>query len=121
MTNNKIPLQWNVLYHSINKNKITTFNIFDHCSFAVAVVRILSTVHSKEEFAKEIRKELQYYFWSKCEYEIIISPWPPRGKPREKIDVYEQIVMNWDIFVDYIWNKKDLLCLFEEGLYYENP
>ena len=52
-----------------------------------------------------------YYFWSKCEYEIIITCWPKWDKfKEEKIDVYSQLNLNWDKFVNYIWeNKKEIL------------
>lgn len=48
-----------------------------------------------------------YYFWSKCEWEIIISGWPPRDDFNDaKIDVYDQVKLNWDKFVDYTWDHR---------------
>lgn len=48
------------------------------------------------------------YYWSKCEWEIILSHWPPRKNAQElKIDVYDQVMLNWPIFCDYIWANKD--------------
>ena len=119
---NKTPLQWFVFYRSMYKDEITTFNVFDHLSFTKDITYALVSSKTKQDFAKERRRELMYYFWAKCEYEVIVSACPPNNIiPEIKIDVYQQIIINWDIFVDYIWNKKDSLCLFEEGLYYENP
>ena len=46
-----------------------------------------------------------YYMWSKCEYEIILSPLTGRADDI-KIDVYDQIMMNFDRFVDYCWSFK---------------
>lgn len=47
-----------------------------------------------------------YYFWSKCEWEIILSDFPPSKKFQEKkVDVYEQVMLNWDIFINYVWNQ----------------
>lgn len=47
---------------------------------------------------------MKYYFWSKCEWEIIICPWV--GKADDiKIDVYDQLMLNWDKFVDYVWSE----------------
>ena len=46
-----------------------------------------------------------YYFWSKCEYEIILSPWTGRADDI-KIDIYDQIMMNFDRFVGYVWSFK---------------
>ena len=76
-----------------------------------------------------------YYFWSKCEWEVVITDWPTHitveeieelneelsryearwhrkpyslnvGLPvQKKVSVYDQVMMNWDIFVEYVWNE----------------
>ena len=132
----KYELKWNVFYHDINKQKITTFNIFNHWKFSEDVQKSLEKYKNKDEFAEQLRRDLQYYFWSKCEYETVITSWPPyidtkeldrlndeRTEHREKylrepfhlnvrldtgskIDIYEQVMNNFDIFVDYVWNSK---------------
>ena len=33
-----------------------------------------------------------------------------------KIDIYTQIMMNWDRFIDYIWNNKHLITRKKLGL-----
>lgn len=48
-----------------------------------------------EEFKEFVKKESQYQFWSRCEYEIILIDWPCQ-KDEEKWDVYDQIMMNLD-------------------------
>ena len=54
-----------------------------------------------------------YYFWSKCEWEIILSDWPPSDTfCKEKIDVFDQVMLNWDIFVDYIWNNRQYIKIY---------
>ena len=57
-----------------------------------------------------VRNSLRYYYWSKCEWEIVLSDWPPSETfKKEKVDVYSQVVLNWDIFSEYIWeNRKQL-------------
>lgn len=129
-------LEWNVFYHSINKQEITTFNIFNHWKFAEDVQKSLKKFKDKDEFAEQLRRDLMYYFWSKCEYEVIITSFPTYITMNEldrinedrwlhkdrygtdymrinvspetgaKIDIYEQVMNNWDIFVDYVWNSK---------------
>lgn len=75
-------------------------------------------------FKSGLDLELHYYFWSKSEWEIILTSWPPYINKEEatriaqedvayytsvnlstdlKIDVYEQIAMNYSIFIDYVW------------------
>jgi hypothetical protein len=77
-----------------------------------------------------------YYFWSKYEYEVVVTTFPPYitmdeldnlNKEREahkekygrdyviinvnpdtgaKIDIYAQVMNNWDVFLDYVWSSK---------------
>ena len=100
-------LTWNVIYHSVNEDMIKTFNIFDHGGFHEDLKKLYRKYPAKEEFAEELRKSLGYYFRSKCEWEIIIGPWcGGRNTEEIKVDVYWQVMNNWEIFVDYIWNAK---------------
>lgn len=129
-------LKWVVYYHSINRGKIETFNIFDHWKFNDDTQKNLKKIKDKDEFAKKLKSDLMYYFWSKCEYEVIITSFPTYIKMDEldrlneeresckeknnrdpkilganleteiKIDIYEQVMNNWDIFLDYVWNSK---------------
>lgn len=54
---------------------------------------------NKEEISKFIEAKCKYRFWSRCQYEIILSDWPNK-KIEEKIDVYQQIKMNFEVVVD---------------------
>ena len=139
-------LEWNVYYYDINRNEITTYNIFKHGSFDEYLKKAFKKYKTKNEFAETLRRELMYYFWSKAEWELIIEitednrifliPWCGcrdsesvkvdvtndknfnwRGFAEKhtkkqiygnkaKIDIYDQIMFNWEEFVDYVWNSK---------------
>ena len=100
-------MEWNVFYHDINAQKIRTLNIFDHYSFNKDVQRSLKQLKNKNEFAKTLRRDLFYYFGSKTEYEVLISPWcGGRGTEDIKVDIYTQVINNFNIFVDYVWSYK---------------
>ena len=100
-------MEWKVFYYDINKRKITTLNIFDHYNFNKDVVRDLKQIKNKDEFSKQLKSNLMYYFWCKSEYEVVISPWGYSMDTKEaKVDIYTQVMNNWDIFVDYVWNSK---------------
>lgn len=73
--------------------------------FAEKINKLLQGNLSIDEFADGLKKYLMYYMWSKCEYEIILSPWTGRADDI-KIDVYDQIMMNFERFVDYCWSFK---------------
>ena len=61
---------------------------------------------TREDIKRWIDRELKYQFWSRCEYEIILSEWPnPKNNPGKKIDVYEQCAMNIEVITDiFIYN-----------------
>lgn len=100
-------LVWNVYYHDENGQKISTFNVFQHGGFMGDVRKHLKKITEKDLFAKELERSLFYYFASKCEWEILIYPWGGGRNTKEiKIDVYNQVKNNWDVFVDYVWDSK---------------
>lgn len=141
----KTKLVWNV-FNECN-GEICPLNIFE---YNYKFLEDLLTAKRKykdnfKEFAEYVRKSLQYYYWSKSEYETVITTWPPyitseelnrlnkekhereiRHRPfyreavnidtRYKIDIYTQIMLNWDRFIDYIWNNKHLLTKKKLGL-----
>ena len=103
-----INMEWYVFYHDMSKREITTFNIFHHYNFNKDVIRDLKQVKNKDEFAKKLKSNLQYYFWCKSEFEVLISPWcGGMGTEDVKIDIYTQVMNNWDVFLDYCWNSKN--------------
>jgi hypothetical protein len=82
------------------------------------------------EFADKINNSLRYHFWAKCEWEIILTDWPTHVDIKEvermaneikkenlqykvgvsleceeKVDVFDQIKLNWETFVDYVWDN----------------
>lgn len=50
----------------------------------------------------ELRHKCQYYFWAKCEYEVVVTGWPDMGVEK-KIDVYTQLDNNWEIFRNLVF------------------
>lgn len=103
-------LEWNVYKEDFNNKKIEIFNVFNHHYFMEDLVKIKRKCKEKEEFAKAVKSSLMYYYWSKCEWEIILQSWPQRENfNAKKIDVYDQVMLNWDKFIDYLWeNKKEI-------------
>lgn len=97
---------WNVFYNSMNSDEIKIFNVFNHGRFYDGLQKAIKKCKTKEEFAKAVKDESMYYFWAKCEWEILLSPWiGKKDGACLKIDVYEQLKLNWDAFVDYTWKS----------------
>ena len=133
-------LTWNVFKEDWNGKEIKTFNVFQHQSYKEEIERLLEMARmglNKGNFEKEVRRYTQYYFWSKSEYEIVLTSWPPhidadkeltrlnqekeatiakgwtpkyldvRPVIANKIDIYEQLQLNWEHYINYLWRMKD--------------
>ena len=127
---------WNVYREDFNQRDIVKYNIFDHGGFAQDVKKLLKEDITKDKFAEQLRRSLMYWFWSKSEYEVIISSWPVYINKAElnrlnteceecnnkwghypykinvspdvgeKVSIYDQVMMNWHCFVQMVWNNK---------------
>lgn len=105
-----------VYYHNFNRNKIDTFNIFDHFGFRESIEKIIEKYKDKNEFSEILKRELRYYFWSKCEWELVIevednriflNPWISSVKPKEiRIDVTDDTDFDWKGFAEKHINKQ---------------
>lgn len=100
-------MEWYVFYHNFNAQKIERWNVFDHGRFREDVKKHLKKCQSREVFVEDLRRELMYYYWCKSEWEVLIYPWcGGRDTQPLKIDVYTQLMLNWEKFVDYVWSQK---------------
>jgi hypothetical protein len=56
-------------------------------------------------------------YWSKCEWEIIVGPWCGGRDTKEiKIDVFDQVMYNWEHFLEYVWNERKRICLWDKEI-----
>ena len=108
-SNNKEIPEWYVIVKDTNAKKIKRYNIFDHFYFLNDCDK--AWINNREDhengfskFEKDVKRSLLYFFWCKCEWEILIYgfPYSENFKP-EKVDVYEQVTINWDRFINYLW------------------
>ena len=110
-------LEYNVWVYNINKQKIEKYNVFYHCGFYREVENLLKNDRlSIEDFSEKVKMQAMYYFWSKTEWEIVIRPWcgcRDVEKAAKKIDVYDQLIINWNNFIKYIWNNKQEVIGYE--------
>ena len=89
-------MEWYVFVEDFNGRKITKYNIFDHGSFMEGIRKAYKEHRNdREAFDKKVKSLMFYYFRSKCEWEVVISSWPPSDRvPEIKVDV----------FLDYVWD-----------------
>lgn len=107
----KKKLVWNVYEFAFGESKPCTVNVFDHFRFGKGLYKLKrKKLTNRDEFDKELQSLLMYSFWSKCEYELVLLPWPCGTDDKgHKIDVYNQIMINFGRFSDYVWeNQKSI-------------
>ena len=123
-------LTWNAYIEDRNANTIKVFNIFNSFRFISDIIKANNKYKNDFEFLQEVRSSLMYAFWSKAEYEVIITSWPPHIEKEEferltkedirfrtwvnlsmgeKIDVYNQVMINWEAFKLYLLTNRKLI------------
>ena len=141
-----LNLVWNVYDYHFAVPELRIFNVCNNSNFLKYVYKLLDKDMPKEEFAELLRREVLYYYWAKTEWECIITDTEPKIRRNElcrilsecyeqlpkshptprhfcinlddayKLDVYSQIMLNWDEFVDYVWQySKTAKKLKKEG------
>lgn len=149
-------ISWKVFNEDINKRKIVEYDVFTHYNFLKGLSKVFKDIDKLEkteesqkkieaEFNERVRRECLYYFWGKCEWEVVLTSWPPYitveeidrlnkeiedhvknwGSPARvvspnldidmKIDVYDQLQLNWSIFLQYVKDhKKEIIKKYKE-------
>lgn len=95
---------WNVWYHDFNGKKIISRNIFNlNCKFAAEMWNLMEGKFDKDKtFEEELDSILMWCYWSKSEYEVVISPFAVHPEVDIKVDIYSQVKLNWEQFVCYV-------------------
>lgn len=134
-----MELIWNVYISDFNSKEIKVHNVFNHAGFMQDLIKIKKECKDNiEAFEARVERSLTYYYWSKCEWETIVTSWPPYITNKElddiikerdeasmkygmrfrhcvcletaeKIDVYDQVRMNWRHFINYLWDNRKLI------------
>ncbi len=108
MDSNKVNLEFYVLNYDFNANKIVNFNIFRNWKFKEAAIRDAERLLDGEidfaEFKEELRKDLAWQEWGRCEYEIAVGSIFDRKDKQvwEKWDCYEQAKPNMDLIAKMV-------------------
>ena len=103
------PFIWNVMNYDCNRNVIKEYNILAYKEDPIKKMR--KQYSTKEEFSDNLKRELKWQYWSRSEYEliltktednrIILTPWCGCKNPDEvAIDVTDNTDFDWNGFAD---------------------
>ena len=91
--------QFNVIIYDINRKKFKPYDVMDF--FVDEYNEEENKPKTFDEFKEFVERKSMWRFWSRCEYEIILTDWPPSGV-EEKWDIHRQILMNIDIITEIL-------------------
>ena len=108
--------QFNVMIFDFNYKKIKPYNIIPYFIEEYKECQKYSKKYNDldyykvpvtfEEFKKFVEDRSRQRFWSRCEYEFIVSSWPPsKNREEQKIDIHQQIMMNINVITKIVMNE----------------
>ena len=105
----KYNLSWKAFYHNFNARRIEEYNVLND-GFVNGLMERLPKKKSEityEAFKENLRSELMYKYWCKCEWEVVLSAFPPsrNGEEKRKVDIYQQVMLNFEIFCKYAYDN----------------
>lgn len=84
---------FNVIHYDINRQQFESYDIMPQ------LMAECKNFKSRTEMEEYIRQMSIYYFWAKCEHEVILKDCL-NNDISKKIDVYWQIMNNFDLVVE---------------------
>lgn len=99
--------KFNVLLYDFNTRQIEIYDVMPY--FRSAWKEEKKKPKTKKELKQWIKDESRYMFWARCQYEIMIGPWPYRESTLEKdlikVDIHQQLMMNLDILTEFLYKE----------------
>lgn len=95
----RIIRPYKVISWDFNKDDIEYYDIMP---FLIDSYKRIKKTKPKtfDEIKEFIINESRYRFWSRCEYEVIVTGWPKQNR-EIKIDIFNQISENIDVITHH--------------------
>ena len=101
--------QFNVLVWDFNQKELVSYDVLPYFRKVYTETKNADRPVTKEQWEEFIRRKGMYMYWARCEYEFLVSEWPPFSDLNKdkhiKIDVWQQIENNLSIVVDLLMNE----------------
>ena len=102
-------MKWYVLLKDSESARFKPYNIFDYDAFRISIEELFKKQYPQDRFLLELEHEADYFFRAQIEWEMLFPPMNIAKHSKYnaltwyKIDVYEQLRVNWERFADYMW------------------
>lgn len=101
--------QFNVIIWDFNTKGLISYDVLPYFCNEYNRTDKNKRPKTREQWREFIIRKGKYQFWSRCEYEILISQWPPHSDPKKnkhiKIDVWDQIENNLELVIDLLMSE----------------
>lgn len=95
--------KFNVIVFNFNSQKMEYYDVIPY--LVDRYEEFKDKPKTFEEFKAFVISNAQYQWWGRCQYEIILSSWPPKEDCEEKWDVFRQVMMNIDVITKLVMNS----------------
>lgn len=102
---------FNVILMDFNRKELRSYDVLPYFRKEYKECDPDERPHTRDEWKEFVKSKGMYRFWARCEYEIVIYPWPEskdeekRQKEGTKIDAWDQINNNLDVVVDLLMSE----------------
>lgn len=93
-----------VLNWDFNTDSLEEYDILPYFRDCYKSLNKSKRPSTDKEWKDFVKKNGMYEFWSRCQYEIIVTGWP-KQKNEAKVDVWRQIKMNIDLIVKILMEE----------------
>lgn len=92
------PTPFYVINFNVNNNFFEKYDVMPYLIECYKSTKKKDRPTTLDEFKEFVKTKSMYMYWSRCQYEIVLVDWPCR-RADKKIDVYWQIMNNFDLVV----------------------
>jgi len=100
----KVKHVFNVLNWDFNTDTLEVYDVLPYFRDKYKGARKKNKPVTRDDWKEFIKQWGMYQFWSRCEYEVIITGWPQQ-KNNEKVDIWKQIEINLDVITDLLYSE----------------
>ena len=98
---------WYVIFHDFNTKEFKPYDVLNHYTFSKDLNKYIKKYVEGDitysNLKERVRISAQSCFWARCEYEVVLSCFPPNENVDDKkIDIYYQLMLNFDVFFKYL-------------------
>lgn len=108
----KVDLEWYAFVYDWNNKELKKINVF-RGDFSNNISKRIKDekIKNYNEFKEVIKRMLMYRYWSKAEYEVLVTDLTNKideNTDMHKIDIWFQLEPNLDRICEYLINKMDI-------------